>query len=90
MANNNDPPDRDGAKAISPEKAIKPTETKTDRDTMSNIQTAEIPVLDRGIQGALGRQLRDHYNQLVNEKVPDQLLNLLDELARKEHDSKKD
>jgi Anti-sigma factor NepR len=48
------------------------------------------PILDSGVQGHIGRQLRAHYSALVAEQVPDQLLKLLDDLARIEVPPKKD
>jgi Anti-sigma factor NepR len=50
----------------------------------------ELPALDSHIQGLIGRQLQAHYGTLVNDKIPDKLLKLLDELAKSEQRSKKD
>lgn len=51
---------------------------------------AEHPALDSRIQGLIGRQLRTHYDQLINDKVPDNLLKLLEDLAKSEVDPEKD
>lgn len=40
--------------------------------------------LDEAIQGVLGRKLRESYEEIVKEKVPDKLLQLLDDLKRSE------
>jgi hypothetical protein len=54
----------------------------------------DVPVdgitLEASVQNHIGRKLRAHYGSLVNEKVPDQFLDLLEELARKDLDQKKD
>lgn len=42
------------------------------------------PRLTPAIQGHLGRQLRAHYSELVQEPVPDRLTKLLNELARQQ------
>jgi hypothetical protein len=47
------------------------------------------PSVDTAIQGTLGRKLRDTYDQVVKEQVPDKFLNLLAELKQKEAGSKK-
>jgi hemerythrin-like domain-containing protein len=46
-------------------------------------QTASI---DAGIQGALGRKLRESYEEVVRETVPDKFLQLLDQLKKSEKD----
>lgn len=52
--------------------------------------TGAVTGLDRRIQGLLGQQLKIHYRALVEEKVPDRFVSLLEELARKEVASKED
>jgi hypothetical protein len=47
-------------------------------------------VLEGSVQNHIGRKLRAHYGSLVNEKVPDQFINLLEELAKKDFELKKD
>lgn len=47
------------------------------------------PSVDLAIQGTLGRKLRDTYEQVVKEQVPDKFLLLLQELKEKEAGSKK-
>jgi hypothetical protein len=49
-----------------------------------------VPAVDAQIQGLLGRKLRENYEEVVKEDVPDRFLQLLDELKRKEKTSKKD
>lgn len=44
----------------------------------------------RQIQGLLGRKLRENYEEVVKEAVPDKFLLLLDELKKKEKGGKKD
>ena len=53
--------------------------------------TAEpAPAVDATIQGLLGRKLRENYEEVVREDVPERFMQLLDELKRKEKGSKKD
>ena len=47
------------------------------------------PSVDLAIQGTIGRKLRDTYEQVVKEQVPDKFLLLLQELKEKEAGSKK-
>ena len=47
-------------------------------------QTWEDVTLDEATQAMIGRRLRDVYDAIVHEPVPDSLLQLLDELERKE------
>ncbi|HEX2842330.1 NepR family anti-sigma factor [Hyphomicrobium sp.] len=44
--------------------------------------------LDEAIQGALGRKLRESYDEVVREQVPDKFLKLLDQLKHSETSSK--
>lgn len=46
------------------------------------------PGLDEAIQGALGRKLRESYEEVVKEDVPDKFLQLLDQLKRSENAKK--
>jgi hypothetical protein len=48
------------------------------------------PAVDASIQGLLGRKLRENYEEVVKEAVPDKFLLLLDELKKKEKGGKKD
>jgi anti-sigma factor NepR-like protein len=48
----------------------------------------QTPKLDAAVQGALGRKLRESYEEVVREEVPSRFLNLLDELKKKERDGK--
>jgi len=55
-----------------------------------SIEPGETPAqVDAAIQGTLGRKLRETYDQVVQEQVPERLLQLLDELKKKEQDSNK-
>jgi hypothetical protein len=40
------------------------------------------------IQGKIGQRLRETYQKVVDEKVPDELLDLLEQLKRKEREGK--
>jgi hypothetical protein len=42
--------------------------------------------IDPAIQGALGRKLRESYDEVVREKVPDKFKLLLDQLKQSESD----
>jgi len=44
--------------------------------------------IDEAIQGALGRKLRESYEEVVKEKVPDKFLQLLDQLKKSEQGDK--
>lgn len=46
-------------------------------------QTASV---DAAIQGALGRKLRESYEEVVREAVPDKFLHLLEQLKQSEKD----
>jgi hypothetical protein len=50
-----------------------------------NTETAGV---DAAIQGALGRKLRESYDQVVKETVPDKVLQLLDQLKQSEGSEK--
>lgn len=55
--------------------------------TESN-ENAEPAGVDPAIQGALGRKLRESYDQVVKETVPDKFLQLLDQLKQSEASGK--
>lgn len=38
--------------------------------------------IDEAIQGALGRKLRESYDEVVREEVPEKFLRLLDQLKK--------
>jgi hypothetical protein len=42
--------------------------------------------VDTLLQGSLGRKLRDTYQEVVNEEVPEKFLSLLRDLKKKESD----
>ena len=44
--------------------------------------------LDEAIQDALGRKLRESWEEVVNEKVPDKFKDLLDKLKNAENGDK--
>jgi hypothetical protein len=48
-----------------------------------------VPAVDAAIQGLLGRKLRENYDEVVKEQVPQKFLQLLDDLKRKEKGDKK-
>ncbi len=65
-------------------KSVQPGQSVTAESAMSTAeQTASI---DAGIQGALGRKLRESYEEVVRETVPDKFLQLLDQLKKSEKD----
>lgn len=65
-------------------KSVQPGQSVTAESAMSTTeQTASI---DAGIQGALGRKLRESYEEVVRETVPDKFLQLLDQLKKSEQD----
>lgn len=59
------------------------TEMKDGQPDMPQ-QDHEPPELDPRIQGAIGRALQSHYEDLVREPIPDRFLVLLAELEAKE------
>ncbi len=64
---------------------------KTEDEAQGERGTAEAaPAVDASIQGLLGRKLRENYEEVVKEAVPDKFLLLLDELKKKEKGGKKD
>ncbi len=44
--------------------------------------------IDEAIQGTLGRKLRESYDEVVREQVPDKFLKLLDQLKQSENSTK--
>ncbi len=45
--------------------------------------------LDEAVQDALGRKLRESWEEVVNEKVPDKFKDLLDQLKNTENGDKR-
>ena len=45
--------------------------------------------IDEAIQGVLGRKLRESYEEVVREQVPDKFLQLLDQLKKSEGNGSK-
>ena len=58
--------------------------TGTEVEAAGAPQSQETPELDPRIQGAIGRALQSHYDDLVRSPVPDRFLVLLAELEAKE------
>jgi hypothetical protein len=57
----------------------------------ANCTDAECPPqVDSAAQGAIGRKLREAYEEVVREEVPERLLQLLDQLKKKEQDQNRD
>jgi hypothetical protein len=44
----------------------------------------QVASIDAAIQGALGRKLRESYDEVVKEAVPDKFMQLLDQLKKSE------
>jgi hypothetical protein len=83
--------DQDATSDAAGAPSVPPAAPKAEQSTMnSQDHDVTVPALDNRIQGLIGRQLRTHYDALVNDKIPDNLLKLLDDLAKSEHDPKKD
>ena len=61
-------------------KAVGDDEAVTDQQDTTESEIR----LDDAAQAAIGRQLRTVYSEIVQQPVPDQFLQLLDELERKE------
>jgi hypothetical protein len=70
---------------MSTPKSIQPTDSAAGPD---DVERDAAPGLDQGVQGALGRKLRESYEQVVKEEVPDKFLQLLDQLKRSESHKK--
>ena len=51
---------------------------------------ASAPSVDAVIQSRLGQKLREGYQQVVNEKIPDRFLDLLEQLKKKERPGTED
>ncbi|WP_210186208.1 NepR family anti-sigma factor [Hyphomicrobium sp. CS1GBMeth3] len=71
---------------MSTQKSVQPAQSVVPEDTMGIEPTATI---DEAIQGALGRKLRETYEQVVREQVPDKFRQLLDQLKNSETDGAK-
>lgn len=52
----------------------------------SDVDAEPTATVDAAIQGALGRKLRESYEEVVREEVPDKFLKLLNELKVAEQD----
>lgn len=62
----------------------------TTRNRDQNPPATSSPSLDEDVQGALGRKLRETYDEVVKEEIPPKFLRLLEELKQKEQTPKKD
>lgn len=62
-------------------KPVQPAHRPAPETDMDTDHTASI---DAVIQGALGRKLRETYEEVVREEIPDKLLQLLDQLKEAE------
>lgn len=62
-------------------KSIHPAQSVAAENTMIPEPPAQIDAI---IQGAIGRKLRDVYDQIVAEQVPDELINVLKRLKQRE------
>ncbi len=66
-------------------KPVQPAQSVT---AESAVDTEPPASVDAAIQGALGRRLRESYEEVVREKVPDKFLHLLDQLKKSETSGK--
>lgn len=64
-------------------KSIQPAQAEAEM-----VETEPAASLDEAIQGALGRKLRESYDEVVREKVPDKFMQLLDQLKKSEGSDK--
>ncbi|AHB48345.1 hypothetical protein W911_07955 [Hyphomicrobium nitrativorans NL23] len=64
-------------------KSVQPTQHVAGESDMDDEPAAGI---DAAIQGALGRRLRESYEEVVREEVPDKFRKLLDDLKLAESD----
>lgn len=55
------------------------------RPTMTTASDDDIPAtLDPRLQAHIGRKLREHYDEIIAQPVPDRFMALLDQLERRE------
>lgn len=74
----------EGSNTMTIPKPVQPAQHVAAESDMDDEPAAGI---DTAIQGALGRKLRESYEEVVREEVPDKLLKLLDELKLAEQGS---
>lgn len=67
---------------MSTPKSIQPAQTVEQGDALSMDSPAAS--LDEAIQSAIGRKLRESWEEVVNEEVPDKFRTLLDQLKKSE------
>lgn len=75
---------RDLIKMTTP-KSVQPAQSVT---AESAVDTEPPASIDAAIQGALGRKLRESYEEVVREQVPDKFLHLLNQLKKSETSGK--
>lgn len=68
-------------------KSFQPAQDITAESDMDGEPAATV---DAAIQGALGRKLRESYEEVVREEVPDKFLRLLNDLKLAEQDGTQD
>lgn len=66
---------------MSTPKSVQPAQTVDSGEALSMDPPAS---LDEAIQSAIGRKLRESWQEVVNEEVPDKFRDLLDQLKRSE------
>lgn len=84
---------KDKAPKLTAEGVANPSTAQKADQTDMNMENEiyeDVPALDGRIQGLIGQKLRTHYDTLVNDKIPDNLLKLLEDLAKSELESKKE
>lgn len=67
---------------MSTPKSVQPAQKSVRAESAIGMEPAAS--LDEAIQDALGRKLRESWEEVVNEKVPDKFKNLLDQLKNSE------
>lgn len=70
---------------MSTPKSVQPAQSV---GTESAIGMEPAASLDEAVQDALGRKLRESWEEVVNEKVPDKFKDLLDKLKKAENGDK--
>ncbi len=65
-------------------KSVQPASVAAD----NAVDTEPAASVDEAIQGALGRKLRESYDEVVREQVPDKFMKLLDQLKQSENSDK--
>jgi hypothetical protein len=71
----------EGSNEMSTPKSVQPAQNAVPEEALSMEPPAS---LDEAIQTAIGRKLRESWEEVVNEKVPDKFRDLLDQLKKTE------